>query len=54
MLRLRGRVLAGRALTKRQCTLEGDTQFVNVRDSVHWKEVHRIGEWTLGVQSFFN
>ena len=36
---------AGRALKERQCTLEGQAWYVNVRDSA------QSGEWTLGVNS---
>ena len=39
-----------RALKERQCTLEGQARFVNVRGSVHWKGVYRVGDRDLGVQ----
>ena len=42
-------ILAGRAFRERQCTLEGETWYVNVWGSAHWKGVHRVGEWTLWV-----
>ena len=47
-------ILASRALRETQCTLEGVAQYVNVRGSVHWEEVYRVGECTLGVQNFLN
>ena len=47
-------ILAGRALKKRQCTLKGKAQYVNVRGSVHWEGVYRVGQYTLGVQIFFS
>ena len=43
-----------RALKERQCTLEGQARYVNIRDSVHWKGVYRVGDGDLGVQNFFN
>ena len=36
----------------RQCTLEGQARYVNVRGSVHWKGVYRVGDRNLGVQNF--
>ena len=39
-----------RALKERQCTLEGQARYVNVRGSVHWKGVYRVGDRDLGVQ----
>ena len=42
-----------RALKERQCTLEGQPRYVNVRGSVHWKGVYRVGNKDLGVQNFF-
>ena len=41
---LRVRISAGRALKERQCTLKGQAWFVNVRGSVHWKGVYRVGD----------
>ena len=35
---LQVRILAGRALRERQCTLEGEAGYVNVRGSVQWEE----------------
>ena len=32
-----------RALKERQCTLKGQAWYVNVRGSVHWKRVYRVG-----------
>ena len=32
--------------------LEGQAQSVNVRGSVHWKGVYRVGDTDLGVQNF--
>ena len=43
-----------RALKERQCTLKGQAQYVNVRSSVHWKGVCRMGDRDLGVQNFLN
>ena len=43
-----------RALKERQCTLKGQARYVNVRGSVHWKGVYRVGDRDLGVQNFFN
>ena len=43
-----------RALKERQCTLKGQARYVNVRGSVHCKEVYRVGDRDLGVQNFFN
>ena len=40
-------ILAGKALRERQFTLEGEARYVNVRSSVHRKEVY-IG----GIQIF--
>ena len=40
---LRVRISAGRALKERQCTLKGQAWYVNVRGSVHWKGVYRVG-----------
>ena len=42
-----------RALKERQCTLKGQARYVNVRGSVHWKGVYRVGDRDLGVQNFF-
>ena len=42
-----------RALIERQCTLKGQTRYVNVRGSVHCKGVCRVGDRDLGVQNFF-
>ena len=42
-----------RALKEIQCTLEGQAWYVNVRGSVHWKGVYRVGDRDLGVQNFF-
>ena len=42
-----------RALKERQCTLEGQARYVDVRGSVHWKGVYRVGDRDLGVQNFF-
>ena len=42
-----------RALKERQCTLEGQARYVNVRGSVHWKGVYKVGDRDLGVQNFF-
>ena len=42
------------ALKERQCTPKGQAQYVNVRGSVLWKGVYRVGGRDLGVQSFFN
>ena len=39
---------------ERQCTLEGQTRYVNVQSSVHWNGVHRVGEWRPGGAKFFN
>ena len=36
---LRARISAGRALKERQCTLNGQAWYVNVRGRVHWKGV---------------
>ena len=36
-----------------KCTLEGQAWYVNVRGSVHWKGVYRVGDRDLGVQNFF-
>ena len=33
-----------RALKERQCTLKGQARYVNVRGSVHWKGVYRVGD----------
>ena len=41
---LRVRISAGRALKERQCTLKGQAWYVNVRSSVHWKGVYRVGQ----------
>ena len=49
-----GSNLSWQGTKKRHCTLEGQAQNVNVRGSVHCKEEYRVGEWTLGVQKFFN
>ena len=35
-------ILAGRTLRERQCTLEGEAQYVNVRGSTHWKGVYKV------------
>ena len=40
MQSLRGGILAGRALRERQCTLEGEAQYVNVQGSVQRKGVY--------------
>ena len=48
------KISAGRALKERQCTLKGQAWYVNVRGSVHWKGVYRVGDRDLGVQNFFN
>ena len=45
---LQVRILAGRALKERQCTLEGQARYVNVLGSVHWKGVYRVGIETWG------
>ena len=37
---------------ERQCTLEEEARYVNVRGSVHWKGVYRVGRWTLEVKIF--
>ena len=42
-----------RALKERQCTLKGQARYVNLRGSVHWKGVYRVGDRDLGVQIFF-
>ena len=42
-----------RALKERQCTLEGQARYVNVRGSVHCKGVYTVGDRDLGVQNFF-
>ena len=42
------------SIKKGQCTPLGQAWYVNVRGSVHWKEVYRVGECTLGVQNIFN
>ena len=47
-------ISADRALKERKCTLEGQAQSVNVQGSARWMGVHRMGEWTLGEQNFFN
>ena len=39
-------------LREKQCTLEGQAQYVNVQGSVHWEGVHSVGECTLGVPIF--
>ena len=39
---------------ERQCTPKGQAWYVNVRGSVHWKGVYRVGDRDLGVQNFFN
>ena len=36
---------------ERQCTLKGQARYVNVRGSVHWKGVYRVGDRELGVQN---
>ena len=41
---LRVRISAGRALKERQCTLKGQAWYVNVRGSVHWKGMYRVGD----------
>ena len=41
---LRVRISAGRALKERQCTLKGQAWYVNVRGSVHWKGMYRVGQ----------
>ena len=43
-----------RALKERQCTLKGQARYVNVRGSVHWKGVYRVGDSDLKVQNFLN
>ena len=40
------RILAGMVLRKRQCTLEGDAQYVNIQGSVHWEGVYSVGKCT--------
>ena len=35
-------ILVGRALKARQCTLEGQAWYVNVRDGVHWIGGYRV------------
>ena len=44
-----------RALKERQCTLEGQARYVNVRGSVHWKGVYRVEDRDLpgGAKFFF-
>ena len=49
---LRVRISAGRALQEMQCTLKGQARYVNVRGSVHWKGVHRVGDRDLGCKIF--
>ena len=46
------RILAGRALKERQCTLQGEARYVNVWSSVQWEGVHKVGECTLDEQIF--
>ena len=46
---LQVRIFAGVALKERQCTLEWEAQYVNVRGSVHWEGGYKVGEWTLRV-----
>ena len=41
---LQVQISAGRALKERQCTLKGQAWYVNVRGSVHWKGVYRVGD----------
>ena len=36
---------------ERQCTLKGKARYVNVRGSVHWKGVYRVGDRDLGMQN---
>ena len=36
---------------ERLCTLKRQAQYVNVRGSVHWKGVYRVGDRNLGVQN---
>ena len=42
------------ALKERQCTPKERARYVNVRGSVHWKGVYKVGDRDLGVQDFFN
>ena len=49
-----GRILAGRALTERQCALKREAWYVNVWASVHWEEVYSVGESALEEKIFFN
>ena len=42
-----------RALKERQCTLEGQAWYVNVRGSVHWKGVYRVRGRYWGCKIFF-
>ena len=32
--------------------LKGQARYVNVRGSVHWKGVYRVGDRDLGVQTY--
>ena len=41
-------------LQERQCTPKGQARYVNVRGSVHWKGVYRVGDRDLGMHNFFN
>ena len=47
-------ILAGRAPRERQCTLEGEAQYVNVWGSVYWEGVYNVVKCILRVQIFFN
>ena len=49
-----GSNLSWQRIKKRQCTPKGQAWYVNVRGSVHWKGVYRVGDRDLGVQIFFN
>ena len=51
---LRVRISAGKALKERQCTPKEQARYANVRGSVHWKGVYRVGDRDLGVQNFLN
>ena len=42
-------ILTSQALKERQCTPKREAQDVNVRGSVHWKGVYKVGKWTMGV-----
>ena len=51
---LAGSNLSWQGIKRKAVSPKEQAWYVNVRGSVHWKGVHRVGDRDLGVQNFFN